>query len=123
MTRLLFGTGGIPFSTAKPKNLLNGIKRIAELGLGCTEMEFVYGVRMTEADAAQVATTAQKYRVKLTAHAPYYINLNSPENDKLVASQSVCCKPLTSPRFAGLTISPFTPLFTCKTCRQRSIPD
>jgi deoxyribonuclease-4 len=87
MTGLLFGTGGIPLSTAKPKNLLNGIKRIAELGLGCTEMEFVYGVRMTEADAAQVATTAQKHRVKLTAHAPYYINLNAHENDKLVASQ------------------------------------
>lgn len=87
MAGLLFGTGGIPLSTAKPKNLLNGIKRIAELGLGCTEMEFVYGVRMTEADAAQVAATAQKHRVKLTAHAPYYINLNAHENDKLVASQ------------------------------------
>jgi deoxyribonuclease IV len=87
MSGLIFGTGGIPLSTAKPKNLLNGIKRIAELGLGCTEMEFVYGVRMTEAEAAQVATTAQKYRVKLTAHAPYYVNLNSHENDKLVASQ------------------------------------
>ena len=87
MAGLLFGTGGIPLSTAKPKNLLNGIKRIAELGLGCTEMEFVYGVRMSEADAAQVATTAQKYHVKLTAHAPYYINLNAHENDKLVASQ------------------------------------
>ena len=87
MAGLLFGTGGIPFSTTKPKNLLNGIKRIAELGLGCTEMEFVYGVRMTEAEASQVAVTAQKYRVKLTAHAPYYINLNAHENDKLVASQ------------------------------------
>ena len=87
MEELLFGTGGIPLSTAKPKNLLNGIKRIAELGLGCTELEFVYGVRMTDAEAAQVATTAQKHRVKLTAHAPYYINLNAHENDKLVASQ------------------------------------
>jgi deoxyribonuclease-4 len=87
MAGLLFGTGGIPLSTAKPKNLLNGIKRLADLGLGCTEMEFVYGVRMTESDAAQVAVTAQKQQVKLTAHAPYYINLNAHENDKLVASQ------------------------------------
>ena len=87
MAGLLFGTGGIPHSTAKPKNLLNGIKRIAEMGLGCIEMEFVYGVRMTEAEAAQVATTAQKHRVKLTAHAPYYINLNAHDNDKLIASQ------------------------------------
>jgi len=87
MTGLLFGTGGIPHTSAKPKNIINGIKRIAELGLGCTELEFVYGVRMTEAEASQVATAAQKARVKLTVHAPYYINLNAHEHDKLISSQ------------------------------------
>jgi deoxyribonuclease-4 len=87
MAGLLFGTGGIPHSSAKPKNLINGIKRIADLGLGCTELEFVYGVRMSEAEADQVATTAQKMKVRLTVHAPYYINLNAHENDKLVSSQ------------------------------------
>jgi deoxyribonuclease IV len=87
MAGLLFGTGGIPHSSAKPKNIINGIKRIAELGLGCTELEFVYGVRMTEAEADQVATTAQKLRIRLTAHAPYYINLNAHEHDKLISSQ------------------------------------
>lgn len=87
MGGLLFGTGGIPHSTHKPANILNGLKRLAELGLGCTELEFVYGVRMSEADAAQVAATAQKQKIRLTCHAPYYINLNAHENDKLVASQ------------------------------------
>ncbi|HEX7475926.1 MAG TPA: TIM barrel protein [Dehalococcoidales bacterium] len=87
MTELLFGTGGIPHSSNKPKTSVNGIKRIAELGLGCMELEFVYGVRMSEAEAGQVASAAQKSKVKLTAHAPYYINLNAHENDKLVSSQ------------------------------------
>jgi deoxyribonuclease IV len=87
MPGLLFGTGGDPFSSAKPRNTINGIKRIAELGLGCMEMEFVYGVRMSEAEAAQVASTAQKVKVRLSAHAPYYINLNAHEHDKLISSQ------------------------------------
>jgi deoxyribonuclease IV len=87
MTGLLFGTGGIPLSSNKPKNAINGIKRLGELGLGCMELEFVYGVRMTDAEADQIAVAAQKARVRLTAHAPYYINLNAHENDKLVASQ------------------------------------
>jgi deoxyribonuclease IV len=87
MAGLLFGTGGIPHSSLKPKTLMNGIKRIAELGLGCNELEFVYGVRMTEAEADQVAAAARKYRIKLTAHAPYYINLNAHEHDKLISSQ------------------------------------
>jgi deoxyribonuclease IV len=87
MSSLLFGTGGIPHSSYKPKTLVNGIKRIAELGLGCNELEFVYGVRMTEAEADLVASAARKYKVKLTAHAPYYINLNAHEHDKLISSQ------------------------------------
>ncbi len=86
MAGLLFGTGGIPHTT-RPKSLINGIKRIAELGLGCTELEFVYGVRMAESEADQVASTARKLKVKLTAHAPYYINLNAHEHDKLISSQ------------------------------------
>jgi deoxyribonuclease IV len=87
MSGLLFGTGGIPRSTPKPANLLNGLKRLSELGLGVTEMEFVYGVRMADSETSQVAAAAQKYKIRLTAHAPYYINLNAHENDKLVASQ------------------------------------
>jgi deoxyribonuclease IV len=87
MEGLIFGTGGIPHSSARPKNILNGIKRVAELGLGCTELEFVYGVRMTDSEADQVASIARKLKIKLTAHAPYYINLNAHEHDKLITSQ------------------------------------
>ena len=86
-SELLFGTGGTPHSSTRPRTTINGIKRIAELGLGCMELEFVYGVRMTDAEAEQVANTARKSRVKLTAHAPYYINLNAHEHEKLLASQ------------------------------------
>jgi deoxyribonuclease-4 len=84
---LLFGTGGTPHSSAKPRTAINGIKRIGELGLGCMELEFVYGVRMPDAEADQVSSAAMKSKVRLTAHAPYYINLNAHENDKLIASQ------------------------------------
>jgi deoxyribonuclease IV len=84
---LLFGTGGTPLSAARPRNPLNAIKRISELGLGCTELEFTYGVRMQEAEAEQVANLARKLKVKLTAHAPYYINLNAHDHDILISSQ------------------------------------
>jgi deoxyribonuclease IV len=87
MAELLFGTGGIPLTCAKPKTIVNGIKRIAELGLGCTELEFVYGVRMNDVEADQVASTARKLKIRLSAHAPYYINLNAHENEKLISSQ------------------------------------
>lgn len=86
MKELLFGTGGTPHS-AKTQSAIDGIKRIAELGLGCMELEFVYGVRMAENSARLVAETAQSLGVKLSAHGPYYINLNAREPEKVAASQ------------------------------------
>jgi deoxyribonuclease-4 len=66
MDKLLFGTGGTPRSS-KTSSTIDGIKRIAELGLGCMEIEFVQGVRMGEAGARLVAETAQSEGVKLSA--------------------------------------------------------
>ena len=59
MAKLLFGTGGTPHSS-RSQTTIDGIKRIAELGLGCMEIEFVQGVRMGEAGARLVAETAAK---------------------------------------------------------------
>jgi len=86
MPGLLFGTGGTPRS-AKTNTTIDGIKRIAELGLGCMEVEFVQGVRVGEAGARLVAETAAREKVKLSAHAPYFINLNAHEPEKIRASQ------------------------------------
>jgi len=86
VTGLLFGTGGTPHS-AKTQSTISGIERIAELGLGCMEIEFVRGVRMGESGARLVAEAATKNGVKLSAHAPYFINLNAHESEKIRASQ------------------------------------
>ena len=86
MAELLFGTGGVPLS-AKSRSTTSGIERIAELGLGCMEIEFVRGVKMNEAGAALVAETATRRGIKLSAHAPYYINFNAREPEKVKASQ------------------------------------
>jgi deoxyribonuclease-4 len=83
--RLLFGTGGVPRST-KGTSSISGIKRIRELGLDCMELEFVQGVRMSEKGAKNVLEAAKKEEVALSVHAPYYINLNSYEDEKLKAS-------------------------------------
>lgn len=86
MPELLFGTGGVPHSARQPTTV-SGIERIAELGLGCMELEFVRGVRMSEAVAYQVAEAASRTGVVLSAHAPYFINLNAREPEKIRASQ------------------------------------
>lgn len=51
------------------------------------EEEFVQGVRMGEAGARLVAETAARKGIKLSAHAPYFINFNAHEPEKIRASQ------------------------------------
>lgn len=86
MAGLLFGTGGVPHS-AREATTVSGIERIYELGLGCMELEFVQGVRMSETAAHQVAETAARTGIKLSAHAPYFINLNAHEPEKIGSSK------------------------------------
>jgi len=91
MAELLFGTAGIPHG-AWPLTTIDGIKRIAELGLGCMEIEFVQGIYLNEEEAHLVAETAVNSGVKLSAHAPYFLNFNSHEPRKIRASQGILHK-------------------------------
>jgi deoxyribonuclease-4 len=84
MAGLIFGTGGIPHS-ARQQSTVSGIERLSELGLGCLELEFVRGVSMGEAAAREVAAAGNG--IRLSAHAPYFINLNAREPEKIRASQ------------------------------------
>ena len=83
---LSFGTASAP---RNPENLttVDGIKRIAELGLDCLEVEFVQGVRMSKQTAKQVSVVAANRNIRLSVHAPYFINLNAREAEKIQASQ------------------------------------
>ncbi|MBN1544210.1 TIM barrel protein [Candidatus Woesearchaeota archaeon] len=81
-TALLFGTAGTPIMS-KDRGSLAGVETVRKLGLDCMELEFVRGVRMSKELAKQVGEAAEKNKVVLTAHGPYYINLNSLEKSKV----------------------------------------
>ncbi len=83
--KLLFGTAGTPMSS-KGNDSLSGIQRVHELGLGCMELEFVRGVKMGKETAQKVHEKAKQLDVRLSVHAPYYINLNA-EGEVLIKSR------------------------------------
>ena len=84
--RLLFGTAGVPNSTAKKNNPVDGVRRIHELGLDCMQLEFAHGVRMKEEVSSALRKVSYELGVPLTSHGPYYINLNAREQDKIDSS-------------------------------------
>ncbi len=66
-------------ATSKEEGTIGSFRRIVELGLGCQEVEFVRGVYMNNDVAEKVGKEAKRLGIKLSVHAPYYINLCNPE--------------------------------------------
>lgn len=66
---------------------LEGIENIAQAGLDACEIEFTYGVRMSNELADKVGAVAKKHGIALSVHAPYYINLASDDPEKIKASE------------------------------------
>jgi deoxyribonuclease-4 len=83
---ILFGPAGVPHSSPS-RSSEGGIIQVRRLGLGCMELEFVRRVGMGTKTAKAIFKRAQMEEVKLSVHAPYYINLNSKEPEKLKASK------------------------------------
>lgn len=82
---LRFGPAGIPHR-AKGRSAKQGVLEVKALGLNAMEVEFVRRISLTEASARGVGAVARGLDVVLTVHAPYYINLASPDQQKAEAS-------------------------------------
>lgn len=81
MDKLNFLTAGVPLS-AGTKGYGRGFEILDEMGLDGLELEFVHGVRISD-KSRDAVSSAKKV---ITAHAPFYVNLNSREPEKVEAS-------------------------------------
>ena len=81
MDKLNFITAGVPLR-AGAKGYEEGFRVLDEMGLDGLELEFVRGVRISDKSREAVGS-ANKV---ITAHAPFYVNLNAREEDKVEAS-------------------------------------
>lgn len=84
MQKLLFGGSGIASPTTAKRKLdsVTGVAFAKEIGLEAMELAFVHGVFMKPMLAARVRKVVDETGIKLTVHAPYYINLNPKPPNK-----------------------------------------
>lgn len=80
-----FGTAGLPHGSS---DIFDGIERLAKMGLDHMEIEFVRSIFLDVEKAAKVGKTARENGISLSVHAPYWINLNAHEDEKLVKSRN-----------------------------------
>ena len=83
--RLNFLTAGMPLSTGKA-GYTDAFNILEKMNLDGMELEFVHGVRMSEKTREIVKKITIDKEMFLTAHGPFYINLNSNEKEKTEAS-------------------------------------
>jgi len=84
MDKLRFGTAGRPSVTKG--DTIEGIKLVRKLGLDSLELEFVHSINIKKEKAPELSKVAKANDIKLTCHAPYYINLNTEDKKKFHAS-------------------------------------
>lgn len=70
------GIAGIP-RHVKGAGTEAGARYLSEVGLTAMEVQFVRNVYMTPESAKKASAAIQNYDIKLSVHAPYYINLTS----------------------------------------------
>ena len=81
MDKLNFVTAGMPLATGN-KGYKKALEILKEIELDGLELEFVHGVRISDENKDLVKSS----KLMKTIHAPFYINLNSKEPEKVEAS-------------------------------------
>jgi len=77
-----FGTVGSPLSTPKkPGGSVGAILRLRELELDALELGWVRAVRVSESTCEAIRATAMQNEVRISVHAPYFINLNADDEE------------------------------------------
>lgn len=75
--KVFLGPAGTPGFTKG--GTVEGIKDVAEIGLSAMEVQFTYGVKMGQDLAKKCGQVAKENNIRLSCHAPYYINLCNEE--------------------------------------------
>jgi deoxyribonuclease-4 len=83
--KLHFLTAGMPLQTDK-RGYPSAFEILKDMELDGLEVEFVHGVRMSDDTRKYIKQISQEQGFILTSHGPFYINLNSKEDEKVEAS-------------------------------------
>ena len=83
------GLGGV-------KDAVSNLEYYNKLGLKACEIAFTYGAYIKKKeDAVKIGRAAKRLGIKLSIHAPYWINLNSSDKEKIQKSKERilrCCE-------------------------------
>lgn len=88
---IIFGPAGLgPVKTAGKV-----LEEYAKRGLGACEIAFTYSIYIKKEEAVAIGNKAKELGIRLSIHAPYFVNLNSDDEKKIEATKKRildCCE-------------------------------
>jgi len=103
-----FGPAGL----GSVDSAIDTLKHYHDLGLTACEIAFTYGAYIkNKEDAKKIGEEAKKLGIKLSIHAPYWINLNSKEKHKIEMSKQRILKSVEIGHYLGAYRIVFHPGF------------
>lgn len=92
MSKIRFGPAGL----GSVKDAVSNLESLHKKGLAACEIGFTYGAYIkNKEDGLRIGKAARRLGIFLSIHAPYYVNLNSKEAEKIEASKErilKCCE-------------------------------
>ncbi len=89
---IYFGPSGL----GPIKDAIKNLEEYHKLGLKACEIAFTYSIYIkNKEDAEKIGETAKRLGIRLSIHAPYWINLNSEDKEKIEKSKQRilrCCE-------------------------------
>lgn len=84
-----------PSGIGGKKDIIDNLRKYHSLGVRVSEITFTYGIYIDEDFAKEIGEELTKLDMEISIHAPYYINLNSKDKEKIIASKKRildCCE-------------------------------
>lgn len=115
-----FGASGTPlrFYDEGHKNTEEMPLWLKENGLDCFEYSFGRGVNLGEAKAKSIAESFKNQNIEISVHAPYFINLASPDDTKAQNSFNYILSSATVGKMMGVKRVVFHPATEGKESRE-----
>ena len=104
-----FASAGIPIQCKG--STLEAVKCSHDLGLSALEVEFVRGVKMRKETAEKVKAASKKYGVRISSHAPYWVNCCATDRVKQETTRRNLFQAGQATAWCGGAITVFHPGF------------
>ncbi|MFY9178067.1 MAG: TIM barrel protein [Caldicoprobacterales bacterium] len=120
--RIRFGPSGNSDSFYKEgnKSSIEMPKWLYDMGLNAYEYSLTRGINIKEETARLIGQQASKYDIAVSVHAPYYINLASPEKEKAEKSIQYILDSLEVATWLGANRIVFHPGSCARMSRQKA---